>query len=87
MSEIRFKVRNWDEDAVATRVVDVIAGHEASKICPPFKKDSGYRWQLDASNDWWMDIDRETGEYILAYRYGQEDTLKAIKIVLEWIFK
>ena len=82
--EIRFKVNpHWKkEEDIAERVAKVIG---YTDCCPPFKKDSGYRWQLNANNDWWMDIDHETGEYILAYRY--EAPLEAFKIVLEWIFQ
>lgn len=91
--KVRFKVEaNWSEEEVAQKVATVIGGADTLKICPPFRKESGYRWQLDATNDWWMDTDPETGEYILVYRYASGHNDKAIKAIeglrdyLEWIF-
>ncbi len=34
-------------------------------------RDTGYRWQLDGSNDWWAQITLE-GELILAARYSYQ---------------
>jgi len=36
----------------------------------PFEKDSGYKWQLDASNDWWAELRGDT--LVIAHRYKQE---------------
>jgi|GEM_PF-5916302 len=33
------------------------------------ERDSGYRWQLDDSNDWWADIEANN-KIIIAYRYA-----------------
>ena len=84
MNEIRFKVhRIWkDEEQIALRVAQVIG---YSPHCPPHKKDSGYRWQLNDSNDWWMDRDPKTEEYIIAARYSSTVPMEALKTVLEWI--
>lgn len=43
----------------------------------PFKKDSGYNYQLDSSNDWWAKI--EGNKLVLACRYPyQERKLNAV---------
>ena len=69
MSEIRFKGKpGWypnEVEKVVNRVARIVCGTPMV-----FKKENGYRWQLDGSNNWWMDFDENTEEFILAYRYG-----------------
>lgn len=50
-------------------------------------QDSGYRWSLGWGNDWWMDKDLETGEFILAFRYGEnkQKEMEALRTVLIWL--
>jgi len=85
MEIIRFKPRGkWQEAEVANRLAKVIG---YTDYCPPFSKDSGYKWQLNASNDWWMGVDQETGEYILAGRYASQKLMDALKVLTEWIFE
>lgn len=59
------------------RVAKIIYGNDTVNV-----KEGGYKWMLGTGNDWWMDIDRETGDYILAHRYfmsGIKDSIfKAI---------
>ena len=33
-------------------------------------QEEGHKWALDDSNDWKMDFDVRTEEYIISYRYG-----------------
>jgi hypothetical protein len=54
-----------DETALMKRLHQVISGTSDG----PFQKDSGYKWQLDASNDWWAELRGD--ELILACRYNQ----------------
>lgn len=89
MNKIKFRLKpNLSEGqeleyirAIALRVVGQPEVYEN-------KRGSGYKWQLGASNDWWMDKDFETGEYILAYRYATESNaskMKAIRVALIWL--
>ncbi len=97
LGEIRFKVQGrWQEDEVARRLAVIVAGPYAIHTSLdtgeqqiPFRKDSGYDWQLEPGNDWWMSYDREADEYILAYRYAHDGMLSALKGLqkfLEWVF-
>lgn len=74
----------WDRQIVE-RVCHVVAGSD-----PVYEKDSGYRWQLGITNNWWMGKDLETGEFIVAYRYGNnsetQEVLRALRIFLIWTF-
>jgi hypothetical protein len=72
MREIKFKTypgetgeRDKQLAERLSRLVDVDGGGHV------YEKESGYRWQLGGNNDWWMDRDSETGEIIVAYRYGE----------------
>ena len=84
MAEIRFRVYpNYKEREVVERVAQIVTG-PTDEI---FEKDSGYKWSLDSSNDWWMDKDRSTGEFILAYRYGDGGNaplMEALRRVIIW---
>ena len=98
LGEIRFKVkaRGWDEESIARRLSVIVAGpHGIQKDLTtgeqqiPFKKDSGYDWQLEGGNNWWMSHDQEKDEYILAYRYahdGMSEVLAGLQKFLEWVF-
>ena len=98
MGEIRFKVesRGWDEESIARRLAVIVAGPhaihndlETGEMQIPFKKDTGYGWQLESGNNWWMSYDREKDEYILAFRYAHEgmlEVLEGLRKFLEWVF-
>lgn len=59
---------NWakNEETLMKRLHQIVSGTGDG----PFSKTSGYKWQLDASNDWWAEI-RE-GNLIVAHRYTQK---------------
>jgi len=68
--EIRFRVHPDDrgddrEGYVVRRVTEILFGSDIELR----EKPSGYKWDL-RGNDWWMDRDPTTGEFILAWRYG-----------------
>ncbi len=74
-AEVMIKVhQKWleDEEALMWRLKQIISGDGYG----PYKKDSGYAWQLDASNDWWAEI--RNGTLIVAYRYGESDKFKTL---------
>jgi len=88
--EIRFRVNNhlrdqvkdkdaWDRDVVE-RVEQIVEGsghvHE---------KDSGYRWTLGTTNNWWMDRDQQTCEFILAYRYANPSNYHHLEAIRQTI--
>ncbi|MFC1598821.1 hypothetical protein ACFL2U_02330 [Patescibacteria group bacterium] len=86
MQEIRFKVNDherkkaknkdeWDLEIVE-RVEQIVCGTGTV-----MEKDSGYRWNLGETNDWKMDRDSQTGEFIVAYRYGMGPNLPNMEAV------
>ena len=85
-NEIRFKPsREYSNDTVLTRVANLVLRTDTW-----FEKDSGYRWTLGTSNNWFMDRDRKKGEFILAYRYGfggNVPKMEALRKVIDWVFK
>lgn len=77
---IQFKMNGWQPSDLAVRVAQIIG---FSEVCPPFERDG--RWQLNASNDWWLHIkDDDTAE--LTYRYWgahSPEQWHALKTVIE----
>ncbi len=66
LSGHRFKFKAnplWTDEDVVKYVARIVMGKEEFS-----EQSSGYKWMLGASNDWWMDKDPETGEFILAWR-------------------
>ncbi len=60
---------NWlnkeNEQKLMTRLHQIVSGDGNG----PFQKEHGYRWQLDASNDWLAEIKED--ELVICYRYGK----------------
>ncbi len=82
--EIRFKFPRPPTPADDKAIIDRLA----SIVCwqpKVFEKPDGYRYQLDCTNDWWADKDPETGEFVLAYRYGVKEQMDALKTVVLWL--
>ena len=65
--------KNWlkEEEALMMRLHCIISNAGLG----PDRKESGYAWQLDSSNDWWAET--RGGKLVLAYRY-HEDRLNAL---------
>lgn len=67
--EIRFRVwpshKPEQDEWLVKRIALLVNGNNEV-----FIKESGYKWQLGGANDWKMDKDLETGEFIVSYRYG-----------------
>lgn len=80
--EIRFKVpvakTEEDDKAIIERVARIVTWEP--KI---FVKESGYKYQLDTSNNWWAG--KEGDEFVLAYRYGDATQMQMLKSVIEWL--
>lgn len=55
----------WKDEDIVKSVAKMILGTEEFH-----EQRSGYKWMLGGTNDWWMDKDPETGEFVLAWRYG-----------------
>jgi len=72
--------REWlkFEDSLMTRIKEILSG---SEIPGPFKHDSGYSWQLDATNDWFAEV--RDGKLIIAYRYGSTPKFKTFVAYLK----
>lgn len=54
-----------DEKMVAERVADIVEGRWT--LFKPHRKENG-NWQLDAGNNWFMELDG--GDLRVFYRYG-----------------
>ena len=68
---IHFKVNprhcsDKDEEYFVNRIARIVCNNPT-----PFTKEHGYKWNLDTSNDWWMDRVGKN-EYILDYRYFRD---------------
>lgn len=72
-----------DEDVVGS-VAQIIIGKKDFYEQEP---NHGYKWVI-AGNTWWMDKDSETGELVLAYRYGfseeMQAKIQALRTVILW---
>ena len=84
MEEIRFKPHHlWTEEAIVKRLARIINLRDYENV--PCKKEQGYQYQLDRSNNWFCSF--EDGEVILAYRYGSNrEVLKGMQMFLEEVF-
>ena len=86
---ITFKVRStWKEEEVVLRVAGIVC-HIPNPMVRSHS--NGFKWQLDGSNDWWMDIDPWPDEAyyncILDYRYDSGEMVEALQIFLRWLFR
>jgi len=93
--EATFKVhKKWTEDEVVARTAEVIGFDD---YCPPWTQESGHKWVLNASNDWWLDfcgpwctpigIEADYFSYKIAGRYADQKLVDALTVVLEYIFR
>lgn len=65
-NSFKFKANpGWKDEDVVKFVARIVQGTEKF-----FKQPDGYKWMLGRSNDWWMDKDPQTGEFILIWRSG-----------------
>lgn len=65
-SRLRFKANPlWKDEDVVRAIARIVQNTEEFL---EQSNGSGYKWMLGGSNDWWMDKDLETGEFILAWR-------------------
>ena len=85
MYEIWFKLgpRHKDDEWLIGRIATIITGEDTF-----FVKESGYRWVLDPGNNWFMDRDSITGEFILAYRYSgshNKEQMDALRVTILWL--
>ena len=87
MERVRFHVNPHDrndedrEEGIVRQVARLILGTDSGVK----RQDRGYKWCLDSHNDWKMDRDLNTGEYILAWRYGGGGNLCRMLLAREWI--
>ena len=77
--------KGWTKDEASIqglmeRLHGIVAGGTKDG---PFKKESGYRWQLDGSNDHWADV--EDGKLVLAERYSQEKLDALVNFCKVWL--
>jgi hypothetical protein len=87
--------RNWakpeEELVLMTRLRNIVS----SGLDGPFERDDGYKWQLDASNNWWAELrtaeNDKPGEktsLVLCARYHDEKTVEAVlrvvSAIIDW---
>jgi len=75
--------RHWKEAGekkVVRRLRDIICGSDTRG---PFEKESGYRWQLDESNDWWAEL---RGNLLVVDSRLRGDDLEKLLPWLEAVF-
>ena len=84
-ADIRFKV--WPnlqlDEIIVERICHIIIGYKDF-----YTKNSGYKWSLGTTNDWWMD--KEGDEFIIIYRnstapYFDTSKLEALRKVIIWL--
>ena len=80
-NEIRIRPGDWAVNEFMLRVSRMVNCDFRSEA--PYKRDSGYGWQLDDGNNWWGGVDAFTGEYIVAYRYGAGNERRELLLALE----
>lgn len=56
------------EERLMKRLHCILRGPSTSDA--PYQKTSGYKWQLDDSNDWWAQVSEDRSQLTIAYRYG-----------------
>ena len=80
--EIIIKVHHfWTEELLVKRIARVVCHTDAHV---QLRRD-GYKWDLDYSgNNWWASA-LEDRQIKIAYRYGNESKMEAVKVVLEWL--
>ncbi len=83
LNRFSFKANpRWKDEDVVKFVAKIILGTEEF-----YEQRSGYKWTLGGSNDWWMDKDPQTGEFILAWRYcggGNTAYMQLLYHVILW---
>jgi len=74
-------LKTENEEALMRRLHAVIAG-SAHQDNGSFKRDTGYKWQLDSSNDWWAEV--RDDNLILAWRYDGDKAKALVQFVKAW---
>ena len=77
--------RNWfkaEYEKVLMTRLHAIIGRGAPQDNGPFQRDTGYKWQLDSSNDYWAEVRGDT--LVLASRYGGDRHKTLVAFVEAW---
>jgi hypothetical protein len=75
---IRFRVRDWEPDDLVRRICQLLNGEDWS-----WWDEHAGKWQLGRANDFWLHPCGDD-EYELSLRYGRQDRLDALAVMLEW---
>ncbi|OGF25867.1 hypothetical protein A2331_04750 [Candidatus Falkowbacteria bacterium RIFOXYB2_FULL_34_18] len=68
-----------DEEFLMQRLKEIISGNQNE----PYKKDEGYDWQLDGSNNWWAQI--RSKKLVIAYNTERAINLKFLFLIYKLI--
>ncbi len=74
------------EEAVMKRLLAILRAPD-NKMDGPFgPRETGYRWQLDISNDWWAELATvtDTGNAVLTIAYRYNGTDNRVRKLAEW---
>jgi hypothetical protein len=87
LGQVRFKInpKDWEDEEIreyyARRVAMLVQGEDII-----YRQDTGYVWTLGSSNDWFLDIDESTQEFVLAHRrYFEQEKWDQLRVVLIWL--
>lgn len=86
MYEIEVEVsRSWaeDEEALMVRVAGIVCSGIRMTPCRAGSTAHGYEWALERDDDEWFATLRGN-KLGIAYRYGHERRMEALKEFLEW---
>ena len=74
-------------DQLAKTLVNLVNFETSEVLKFIYKKETGYKYQLGSSNDWWFDKSKndKPDEYVLRHRYGYDrKIMDAIKTMIVW---
>jgi hypothetical protein len=69
------------EESLMNRLHAIIAGNKHPDN-GPFERNTGYKWQLDCSNNFWAEVRGDV--LVLACRYDSDRTKTFVEFVKEW---
>jgi len=72
-----------EEKEIMRQIRKLIGEKENDSL--PFRKESGYDWQLDCGNDWFAEIKKD--KLTVVYRYGEEYLNRYFPTIKEFFSK
>lgn len=70
-----------DEERVMRRLHQIIDGSGDG----PFRRESGYTWQVDCNNDWWAEICQDGDDRVLVVACRYRSLARTMHLMLPWL--